>query len=241
MVHDNRSRCPVCARPIRERLDQDSRYNCPECGNKFVIKWNKQQRDYRFVDIADLGRGEPLGLPRGSVRAIVTILISLTIWIQFITDRTVPHYMLNLAIVMVGYYFAFRVLTAPLKGVPAVVEKGTKEPLYMPKGFVRWIILIGFFISGFFLLFRGDIWYSEMFEFYVILVGLTIGYLFRKFIVEKMKVETPMWMKNTKSVAVLSVSLFILVIFTFFHPEVVPEFTIRGAIAVIGFYFGSRN
>jgi predicted RNA-binding Zn-ribbon protein involved in translation (DUF1610 family) len=241
MVHDNRSQCPVCASPILEKLDQDSKFDCPECGNSFVIKWNKKQRDYRFINLADTGKGEPLGLPRGSVRAIVTIVISMTIWLLLIRDRHVPDYLLNLALVMVGYYFAFRALSTPLKGIPAVKFKDSKEPLYMPKGVIRWILLGGFLIAGSFIFFRGELWDSYLFEFYVIIIGLSIGYSYRKLYIEKMKRETPMWMKNIKSIIVLLASLTLFVVFTFTFIKDAPDLSIRASIAIIGFYFGSRN
>jgi predicted RNA-binding Zn-ribbon protein involved in translation (DUF1610 family) len=241
MVQDNRSNCPVCGISIKERLTQDSRYNCPECGNSFVLKWRKKQRDYVFINTKDLGKGEPLGLPRSSVRAIVILTISVSIWIMFLLGTQVPSYLLNLVLVMVGYYFAYRVVQSPLKGVPSIIEKGTKEPLYMPKGSIRWVVIGGFLISGLVILARGDMWNLDLMEFFSILLGLTVGYGSRKLLTEKMKVETPMQIKNTKSIIVIGISIFLAVIFVFSISSDIPPIMVRGGIAVIGFYFGSRN
>lgn len=241
MVQDNRSRCPVCGIPITERLTHESRYNCPKCGNSFVLKWRKNQRDYVFINTADLGKGEPLGLPRSSVRAIVILTISFTIWIMLFGGKDVPSYLLNLVLVMVGYYFAYRVAMSPLKGVPSIVIKGTKEPLYMPKGTIRWIIIGGFAIAGMVVLIKGNLWDLDLMEFFAILAGLTIGYGSRKLMMEKMKIETPMAVKNIKSLIVISVSIFLAIMFIFSLSQEIPQVIVRGSIALIGYYFGSRN
>jgi hypothetical protein len=44
-----------------------------------------------------------------------------------------------------------------------------------------------------------------------------------------------------KSVAVISLALFLSVVFLFSVADDIPPIIIRGSIAVIGFYFGSRN
>ena len=222
-------------------MGEGSRYNCTGCGNQFILKWRKDQRDYIFIDLADIGKGEPLGIPRGSVRAIVTLTISITIWAMFVLDRMNPDYMLNLALIMIGYYFAFRVITSPLKGIPDVIEAGTKQPLYMPKGVIRWVLICGFLLAGGFVVVRGDLIRADLVEFYTILIGMTIGYASRKLVIEKFKIETPMWMKNTKSIIVICMALYMQAIFSFALADDVPIFTIRTSIALIGFYFGSRN
>ncbi len=43
-------------------------------------------------------------------------------------------------------------------------------------------------------------WDLDLIEFFAILLGLTIGYGSRKVLTEKMKMETPMAVKNIKSV-----------------------------------------
>lgn len=84
-------------------------------------------------------------------------------------------------------------------------------------------------------------WDLDLIEFFAILLGLTVGYGSRKVLTEKMKMETPMAVKNIKSVIVITIALFLAVIFVFSLSGDIPPVMVRGSIAVIGFYFGSRN
>lgn len=84
-------------------------------------------------------------------------------------------------------------------------------------------------------------WDLDLIEFFAILPGLTVGYRSRKVLTKKMKMETPMAVKNIKSVIVITISLFLAVIFVFSLSVDIPPVMVRGSIAVIGFYFGSRN
>ncbi|MEA3559814.1 MAG: hypothetical protein U9R75_11225 [Candidatus Thermoplasmatota archaeon] len=241
MKRDNREMCPVCGIGIDEHLPEGSRFTCRNCGNTFLLKWDRHQRDYIFIDVRDKGRGEPLGLPRGSVRAFVMLLVSLTCWIMFLMGQDVPHYLLNLALIMIGYYFAFRGQGYLLKGLPAVETKDTKQPLHMPKGFIRWIVIGGFLISMVALLVTGGMKGHNYIEFFFILSGLVLGYISKKVRLGLLKMETPGIIKHGRSVLVLSISIFLFLVFLFGILENVGALPIRLSIAVIGFYFGSRS
>jgi len=198
------------------------------------------QRDYIFINVSDRGKGEPLGLPRGSIRATVTITISLACWIMFTAGSEVPNYLLNLILIMVGYYFAFRTGPINLKGVSDVTTKDSKPPLYMPKGIIRWIIIGGFILAGVVLAVRGDAFSDIYIEFYFILIGLSIGFLSRSIRRQLIKVELPGFIKHGRGIIVLSVAILLFFIFVFNIHDDVPPLVVRLSIATLGFYFGSR-
>lgn len=79
----------------------------------------------------------PLGLPRGSVRAMLILMIMGTIWVLLLMpgNVAVPLYLWYLLFLTTGAYFAGRAQTR---------DKGP-APLYLPRGSVRMLIIVGFF------------------------------------------------------------------------------------------------
>lgn len=87
----------------------------------------------------------PLGLPKGSIRAILALSIFGSLMASLILARELPEttfwylWMVNYAVL--GYYFASRQKSGPAN-VPSPVA--TSQPLYLPRGTVRWIIILTF-------------------------------------------------------------------------------------------------
>ncbi|MGA1819883.1 MAG: hypothetical protein ACMUHU_02620 [Thermoplasmatota archaeon] len=241
MTGENSERCPVCGTVISERLTIGARFTCTRCGSEFLVKWNRDERDYRYVNLADRGRGEPLGLPRGSVRALLLLSISLICWVLLIWGREVPNYLLNLVLVMIGYYFAFRV-AQPVNGPSReVMDKEAKHPLHLPRGYVRWIVVGGFLAALMVLIATGRIVGHDHIEFYFILSGLVVGYLARKTRSDWLKFETPSFFGHAKALLLLLIAAFLMVIFFADLADTMHPLPVRLSIAVIGFYFGSRD
>ncbi|MGA1792688.1 MAG: hypothetical protein ACMUHM_01945 [Thermoplasmatota archaeon] len=241
MTGENVEKCPVCGNAITERLTIGARFTCIGCRSEFLVKWNRDKRDYRYVNLADRGKGEPLRLPRGSVRALLLISISLICWVLLIWGREVPNYLLNLVLVMIGYYFAFRVAQPSKATSREVVDKEAKHPLHLPRGYVRWIVVGGFMIALVVLVATGRIARHDHIEFYFILTGLVIGYLARKTRSDWLKFETPVFFKHAKALLLLLIAAFLMVLFFGGLADMVHPLPIRLSIAVIGFYFGSRD
>jgi hypothetical protein len=125
----------------RERCD-DPTHRCP----------NKEEQDQDFQgretaternmsNVSAPRRRHALGLPAGSVRAthllVITVILSMLL---VIPDRNgeplpFPAYLVYLFFLMVGHYFGARgtLPTAP----------GEHAPLYLPRGFIRVLILAG--------------------------------------------------------------------------------------------------
>src|SRR5262245_59608746 len=80
----------------------------------------------------------PLGLPPGSVRALLALMVLGNIWARLLlpeqTAIGLPQYLYYLMFLILGSYFAARSQKAP----------GERPPLYLPRGSIRLIIVAGF-------------------------------------------------------------------------------------------------
>jgi hypothetical protein len=86
----------------------------------------------------DWQRLHALGLPPGSIRALLAILIFATTWGLLILrpSNEVPDYLRDLLFIIMGHYFAARHRSP-------VVDEGGPPPLFLPRGSVRLILVLG--------------------------------------------------------------------------------------------------
>lgn len=86
----------------------------------------------------------PLGLPAGSVRALLTFMILGTIWALLLIPAEkgeaakVPLYLSYLMFLVIGSYFGAR------GSAPNVKGQRESPPLYLPRGTIRFLIIFGF-------------------------------------------------------------------------------------------------
>jgi hypothetical protein len=82
----------------------------------------------------------PLGLPAGSVRAVLTLMVLGTVWALLAMppekEIHVPLYLHYLTFLVIGSYFGTRSSSKR--------EPGQAHPLYLPRGSIRLIIILGF-------------------------------------------------------------------------------------------------
>jgi hypothetical protein len=86
----------------------------------------------------DWRRLHALGLPAGSVRALLAVLIFATTWGLLVIqpNQEVPDYIRDLLFIIMGHYFAARRRSGP-------VEELGPPPLYLPRGSIRLILVVG--------------------------------------------------------------------------------------------------
>src|SRR5262249_58360615 len=79
-----------------------------------------------------------LGLPSGSIRALLAILVFGTLWALLLVQpgAEIPDYLRDLLFIVMGHYFAarHRASEAPEPGPP---------PLFLPRGSVRFLLIAG--------------------------------------------------------------------------------------------------
>ena len=101
---------------------------------------------------ADWRRLHALGLPSGSVRALLAVLVFAAVWglLLFDPSREVPDYLGDLLFIIMGHYFAVRGRSSqePDPGPP---------PLFLPSGSVRLVLVAGCAAVAVMLYLRGQL------------------------------------------------------------------------------------
>ncbi|MFX1488684.1 MAG: hypothetical protein ACFFBI_06015 [Promethearchaeota archaeon] len=103
--------------------------------------------------------GEPFGMPRGTVRALITIMIVAFPFGYLFTEKPIPGLIVNVIFIVVAFYFEARrgeqekliQIVKELKGSDLKLDDADDQrmPLYLPKYTVRslLIVLIVIFIT----------------------------------------------------------------------------------------------
>ena len=84
----------------------------------------------------------PLGLPPGSVRAALALILCGRVWYLVVKERPVPTILAESALFVVAFYFVVRSTTRPPAAAPSQI---VAQPLHLPRGAVRSILVLGFF------------------------------------------------------------------------------------------------
>ena len=99
--------------------------------------------------------GYPLGMPRGTVRAIITLMIVLFPFTYIIWNQQIPSEIVNTIFILVAFYFEARKgednllkIIAEIKNPEKAVEEKRKtiRPLYLPKYTVRISLMLILFV-----------------------------------------------------------------------------------------------
>ena len=92
--------------------------------------------------VVDWRRIHALGLPAGSVRALLAVVVFVTVWglLLLRPGQEIPDYLSDLMFVILGHYFATR------KRAGTIAEPGDlpgPPPLYLPRGTIRLVLAAG--------------------------------------------------------------------------------------------------
>ncbi len=90
----------------------------------------------------DWRRMHALGLPAGSVRALLAVLVFATVWGMLLLrpSQEVPDYLSALMFVIMGHYFAIRKRDAA-EAAPG--DEPGPPPLFLPRGSIRLLLAAG--------------------------------------------------------------------------------------------------
>jgi len=180
----------------------------------------------------------PLGLPAGSVRALLALILSATLWYLIAKDRLVPDYLADTAFLAVAFYFGARTSDEEAKS-----ERPRRQPLFLPRGIVRGVIALGFF--GVY----GLLWYQQRaIPDYItaiaeLLLGYVVGVAVSVAINSSAKRSSP-GMRSAFGHArallcLVGVSFLSLAAVLGFN-DAVPPIYITALQFLVSFYFGSR-
>ena len=89
---------------------------------------------------------QPLGLPEGSVRALLALMVFGTIWVLLVLHEDkpapIPLHLYYLMFLILGSYFAAR----RHHQAPAGVRHA--HPLHLPRGTLRFLVIVGFIAAA---------------------------------------------------------------------------------------------
>ena len=198
------------------------------------------------------------GLPSGSIRAILGMIIfgSIWIWIVRFPGLEVPDYLQNLMFIILGHYFASRANPHP------DLEAGP-PPLFLPHGTIRFLILAGFIAVPILLHRRGELvvrhpngdpQLQKGFVTLFLVGGFLLGVVIQK--IQSWFSDGKLPSRRVEDIRALfsltAALLFVLLLFNIVVPgdfewlkkleSLAGKNGIKGIlVAFIGFYFGSKS
>lgn len=172
--------CPYCNTEIRQDLKDDESFACTVCGKNFKVMRDGESGNVGLIEIGAKEMPEPLFLPKGSIRSLITVVMAASCWIFIFSGKDVPNYLFSLILTIVGYYFGFRKKVVSARSRILSADGRTEEPLFLPHGVVRYFLLAGFIVSGIVIYTAGTLTELKYLEFFVIISGLIAGYMFAR-------------------------------------------------------------
>lgn len=203
---------------------------------------------------------DPLSLPRGSIRALVSLGLLGVLWAHMILGNEISFIYACAVLLVLGHYFGFR--SQPLEarkekakegkqGEEAPARKKMPAPLWLPRGSVRAIMIIGFAAVGYYL-YQADRLHLPMDEgikdnnlaVLTLCASLIAGFLLRNLLDLVSRGETSAarrFFENLKAVVGV-VAAGVLALFTFLGPgEPSNQQIALVAAPLVAFYLGSRR
>ncbi|MBN2128003.1 MAG: zinc ribbon domain-containing protein [Sedimentisphaerales bacterium] len=233
-------RCPDCGAEIREKLTDGQQFDCPGCHRAYRVLLDTSSPRAGFVPIDSRAAQEPLGLPRGSVRAVATLATAGSAWILILAEQPVPGYVLSLLLTIIGYYFGFR---QKLRGAESRILDASariQEPLYLPGGSIRLLLIVGFAACGVLLAARRQMTDPVYLEFFIILAGLVGGYFFARLFAVNLATPVAGFVNHLKGAVVLGATIALAALLLIgLYPD--RAHLGLGLACAISFYFGSRS
>ncbi len=196
----------------------------------------------------------PLGLPTGSVRALLSLIVVGVVVTRLALDRPLDVLWVETLLIALAHYFTSRRFVSLSPSVLQKLEQegviaNERHPLYLPKNSIRTII-IGAFVGLGIYLFRGEgNWYERrLFQpqalallsmVFAYLLGAIVGTISGWFKKRRAQPITGVW-GDIKALIVLGAILVAAVPELFDFGMQLPPLVDRIALGLTLFYFGSR-
>lgn len=232
--------CPNCGAVVRQELEDRQEFDCLSCSRRYNVMLDEESGKAGFIEVTDKEIPEPLFLPSGSIRGVVTIAMSISCWTLIFRGKDVPGHLLSLLLTIIGYYFGFRKKMKAAESRILDASAKEEEPLFLPHGFVRAFFIAGFFITGIVLFSKGMFRDLKYLEFFIIILGLILGYVFARVFSNYERSALYVLMNHFKGVVVLGAALYLSYLLL---TESYTDFRYVSLLlsSVISFYFGSRS
>jgi hypothetical protein len=179
----------------------------------------------------------PLGLPRGSIRALLTLMIVAVVIAQLVRGEKIDVLWTETLMIAMAHYFASRrFIRLPPEVIKRLINEGYIElearPLYLPSHSIRVILIVSFVGVGIFLYRQGRLFEPQALS----ILGVVLAYLLGVFV----RVRSVGGWEDAKAFIVLAVMLVTSTAYLLGYGTSVPQ-TLRAAtLGLVLFYFGSR-
>lgn len=190
----------------------------------------------------------PLGLPSGSVRALLTLLIVAVVISLVVREKEVePLWMETLMIALAHYFTARRFINL----TPAVRQRLEAEghveteahPLYLPRHSIRVILMLAFVGLAVYLHREGRLFQPQALSILGVVFSYVLGIVAGSLLAwwtKGRQTEATHWWENVKAMVVLGVMLFTAGAYLLDRPDLIPHQVRNTTLGLALFYFGSR-
>jgi hypothetical protein len=190
----------------------------------------------------------PLGLPNGSVRALLTLLVVAVVIVEVGRGQEVgPLWTETLMIVLAHYFTSRRFVNLPPDVLSRLEAEGHLEtesnPLHLPRHSIR-VILAAAFLGLAVYLYRDHRLFdvqplSLLGVVFAYLLGVTVRGAWAWWKRDHVTKSSRSW-EDLKAIVVLAVLLYTAGAFLLNRPDLVPHHLLNVTLGLVLFYFGSR-
>jgi hypothetical protein len=239
--------CPKCS-----KISRTEKRICRACGGileeipeeelaahlaKFEVEPDPESIPLAEVVSSPAPRRPPLGLPGGSVRALLTLLIVAVVVVQTARGQEVELLWTETLMIALAHYFTSRRL---LNLSPDLIRQLTaagqleaeSQPLHLPRHSIRALILLAFVGLAVYLFQHGRLGQPQAVSLLCVVGAYSLGILSRA-------KTGPGW-EDLKAGVVLAVMFFAASVYLLGRPDLMPAALRSLTLALALFYFGSR-
>ena len=235
MEHPGTLICPKCSRQARDGKI------CRACGAILEQVADGEPPHVQPEECAATSEPSkphsPLGLPSGSIRALLTFLIVAVVIAQIAMGQQVELLWTETLMIALAHYFTSRrLISLPPEVIARLTEEGKiqaeSRPLYLPRHSVRAILIVAFLGLGVYLYRHDRLMDSQALS----VLGVVFAYFLG--IVARVK-RVPGW-EDAKAAIVLLVLVATALPYLMDRADLVPPMMRNITLGLVLFYFGSR-
>lgn len=190
----------------------------------------------------------PLGLPSGSVRAILTLLIVAVVAVQVIRGKEVERLWIETLMIALAHYFTSRrFISLPPDVIRRLETEGHVEheahPLYLPRHSIRAILVLTFIGLAVYLYQENRLIEQQAISILGVVFAFLLGVIARAILAWWSKGRRPraiVWWEDLKAAVVLLVLACTATAYFFDRTDLLPEYARNTTLGLVLFYFGSR-
>ncbi len=190
----------------------------------------------------------PLGLPVGSVRAILTLFVVVIVCMSVARGHDLDLIWTETLLIALAHYFTSRrFVSLPPDVLKKIQEQGLieqdKHPLFLPRHSIRFLILAAFVGLGVFLYKEKRIWEPRAVSLLGIVAAYVIGAFFRhmgSWLGSRTGRRPSSGWGDLKAIIVLLAVAIAGIPELMSMPDLLPDMAHRIALGLMLFYFGSR-